>query len=103
MTHSCTVSWAVSYLLSVWLQHALHLLLVFGAAKGGYWRSLFVMYATYSVSIALSPLVNAGLINYLHTSHTLAWFGTVASTGILNYFTVSAAMSGSSADQTKRS
>ncbi|KAG5178470.1 hypothetical protein JKP88DRAFT_80881 [Tribonema minus] len=95
-----TVSWAVSYLISVWLQHSLHTLLVFGrSSEGGYWTSLAVTYATYSVSIALSPVVNAALINYVGLSHSLAWFGTLASTGVLNYFTVSKAMSTADKDQ----
>lgn len=87
-----TVSWALSYLISVWLQHFLNTILVFGRNKNGYWSSLAKTYMTYTISIVLSPIVNMGLINYLNFGHQMAWFGTLASTGMLNYFTVSAAM-----------
>ena len=71
------------------MQHTLNELLVFGRSKGGYWKALGITYLTYSVSLAISPFINSLLINSLGASHSVAWFGTLASTGLLNFFTVS--------------
>mmetsp|Transcript_33457 Transcript_33457/g.42123 ORF Transcript_33457/g.42123 Transcript_33457/m.42123 type:complete len:144 (-) Transcript_33457:196-627(-) len=95
-----SVSWAISYLISVWFQHLLHQALVFGMSSN-YWSSLFVTYATYSLSIVISPFLSS-FFSYMGISHSMCWFLTVGSTGVLNYFLVSKAMDTEKDESTKQ-
>ncbi|CAM9370717.1 unnamed protein product [Phaeothamnion confervicola] len=87
-----SVSWTLSYFISIWLQHALNALIVFGMPEK-YWRGLGATYATYSITLGLSPLVNAAIIASIpNCTPTTAWWGTLGATGCINYLTVSSAM-----------
>ncbi|CAM9135542.1 unnamed protein product [Heterosigma akashiwo] len=85
------VSFTVSYLISVWFQHLLHQVLVFGSSSN-YWSSLFATYATYALSIVASPICSSFFSTYLGASQSTCWLLTVGSTGVMNYFLVSKAM-----------
>ena len=78
---------------SIFWQHALHRHLVFGATAP-YLPSLLKTYAAYTVSIVLSPIMNEFLVSYVGLSETLAWGGSTAFLGVLNYFVVGKAAFG---------
>jgi putative flippase GtrA len=81
-----TVCWTLSYILSIWIRHYSHRLLVFGEYEGTYCSSLSRTYFTYSSSIVISMVTNHLLVNYLFLSHRVAWIVTMLWTGIYNYF-----------------
>lgn len=81
-----TVCWTLSYILSIWIRHYSHRLLVFGEYEGTYCSSLSKTYLTYSSSILISMVTNHLLVNYLMLSHRTAWIITMLWTGIYNYF-----------------
>jgi len=58
--HKATLAWVTSYLSSIPLQHFFNLFLVFGSTLH-YWKSLGVSYAAYSMSVAISSILNAVL------------------------------------------
>eukprot|EP01127_Copromyxa_protea_P002814 TRINITY_DN12753_c0_g1_i1.p1 TRINITY_DN12753_c0_g1~~TRINITY_DN12753_c0_g1_i1.p1 ORF type:complete len:144 (-),score=18.13 TRINITY_DN12753_c0_g1_i1:65-460(-) len=81
--------WTLSYLLSIVWQHALHRAIVFGSSQP-YFKSLISTYAAYSVGIVLS-MVLMWVLERLQIDGTVSWFIGLIFTGVLNYFTVSAA------------
>lgn len=81
-----TVCWTLSYILSIWIRHYSHRLLVFGEYEGTYCSSLSRTYLTYSSSIIISMVTNHLLVNYLMMTHRVAWIITMLWTGIYNYF-----------------
>ena len=85
-----TLSWTLSYTLSIVLRHQSHRLLVFGDYADGYLASLARTYMTYSSAIVVSMLINHTLVGYFDISYRLAWIITMLSTGIYNYFTLKA-------------
>mmetsp|Transcript_43340 Transcript_43340/g.86108 ORF Transcript_43340/g.86108 Transcript_43340/m.86108 type:complete len:153 (+) Transcript_43340:80-538(+) len=81
-----TVCWTLSYIMSIWIRHYSHRLLVFGEYEGTYCSSLSRTYLTYSSSIVISMMTNHFLVNYMMFSHRAAWLVTMLWTGIFNYF-----------------
>lgn len=81
-----TVCWTLSYIISIWIRHYSHRLLVFGEYEGTYCSSLSRTYLTYSSSIIISMFSNHFIVNYLLLSHRTAWVVTMLWTGIFNYF-----------------
>lgn len=79
-----TVCWTVSYILSIWIRHYSHKLLVFGDYGGSYLASLARTYLTYSGSIVLSIITNLVLVQQVGMSHRQAWIFTMLWTGITN-------------------
>eukprot|EP01130_Rhizamoeba_saxonica_P000491 TRINITY_DN10472_c0_g1_i2.p1 TRINITY_DN10472_c0_g1~~TRINITY_DN10472_c0_g1_i2.p1 ORF type:complete len:138 (+),score=10.37 TRINITY_DN10472_c0_g1_i2:39-452(+) len=80
-------AWTLSYMLSIIWQHALHTFMVFGASKGGYWKSLFWTYVSYSIGIIASHFIMF-ILEYINLEYRIAWLITLVATGCLNYFTV---------------
>lgn len=76
-----TLSWLVSYFLSIVWQHALHQYIVFGVSAD-YWSSLLWTYISYSGSLLLSTILNWILVENLHVNHNVAWVVTLLSTGM---------------------
>lgn len=81
-----TICWTLSYILSIWVRHYSHKLLVFGDYEGTYCSSLTRTYMTYSSSIILSMVTNRLLVTVFFLTHQQAWFVTMLWTGIYNYF-----------------
>jgi putative flippase GtrA len=77
----------VSYAASIWWQHALHRMLVFGDGAP-YWQSLLRMYLSYSVSLVLSAALNYGMVELVHLNRDVAWAAGILSTGLINYLVV---------------
>ncbi len=69
---------------------------------GRYWNSLFKTYLAYSLSLLLSTGANHVLVSVFGVNHRIAFVLTLVTTGILNYFTVSAAFKDSPNDQTAK-
>ncbi len=97
MENNSTMSWVVSYMLSIWIQYELHSRIVFNSRneKGNskpYHVRLLMTYAVYSFSMVLSTIVNYVCNVYLHIDHRIVWLLSVASTGIVNYFAVKSYM-----------
>jgi len=82
-----TLAWTVSYMISIAWQHSLHRWIVFGS-RGDYWKSLIWTYASYTVSLIVSTLMNDVLTQTIKFPHQLAWVLTLGATGVLNYFAV---------------
>ena len=80
-----TVAWFLSYVISIWIQHALHATLVYGWVFS-YWKGLLATYTGYSLALFASVPINAGLVNYLRATVSEAWIGTLVLTGMANYF-----------------
>lgn len=95
-----TVCWTLSYILSIWIRHFSHRLLVFGEYEGTYLSSLSRTYLTYSSSIIISMVTNHMIISVLHFTHWQAWIITMLWTGLYNYFMLKASWK-SSADKEK--
>jgi hypothetical protein len=85
-----TVTWTVSYIISILWQHSLHRLLVFGTSAP-YVSSLLKVYVAYALSIASSSVINFLLVAYVGASHRQAWVLTLVITGVLNMYTVKTA------------
>jgi hypothetical protein len=85
-----TVSWTLSYTLSIMIRHQSHRLLVFGDYDGGYLVSLARTYMTYSSAIVISMIANHTLVGYFGLRYRVAWIATMLFTGIYNYFTLKA-------------
>ena len=83
-----TVAFFFAYLVSIWIQHALHSTLVFGWVKP-YWTGLFSTYTGYSLALFASTPLNMFLVNYIHLNAGQAWLGSLIVTGIGNYFLLS--------------
>jgi hypothetical protein len=81
-----TVCWTLSYIISIWIRHYSHRIIVFGEFEGTYCASLARTYLAYSSSIIASALTNHALVQYLSLTHKQAWVVTMLWTGILNYF-----------------
>ena len=91
-----TVSWTVSYVLTIALRHETHRIFVFGAYEGSYWRNLGKMYMTYATTIAASIVLRSMLAHaaeYLPpillayaSARTYGYFATMLFTGIFSYF-----------------
>lgn len=84
---SASNCWALSYMISIIWQHALHRYLVFGGS-GNYWSTLLWSYVVYSASIILSTVCIQILVEYLSFGHQLAWIISLLFTGVINYFAV---------------
>lgn len=82
-----TVAWTVAYLLSIVWQHALHRHLVFGTSSP-YWSSLFWTYASYTLSIVLSAVINHALVAWIGLHHRISFGLTLIITGVINYRTL---------------
>ena len=80
-----TVAWFLSYVISIWIQHALHATLVYGWVFS-YWKGLLATYTGYSLALFASVPINAVLVNYLRATVSEAWIGTLVLTGMANYF-----------------
>ena len=80
-----TVAWFLSYVISIWIQHALHATLVYGWVFS-YWKGLLATYTGYSLALFASVPINAVLVNYLRATVSEAWIGTLVLTGTANYF-----------------
>ena len=80
-----TVAWFLSYLISIWIQHALHAILVYGWVFS-YWKGLLATYTGYSLALFASVPINAVLVNFLRATVSEAWIGTLVLTGMANYF-----------------
>ena len=85
-----TFAWCISYMMSIWWQHALHRYMVFGA-EGPYWNSLIWTYVAYTLSLLLSTGGNFFLASVLGLNHQISFLVSLVGTGVLNYFTVSEA------------
>ena len=80
-----TVAWFLSYVISIWLQHALHAALVYGWGDS-YWKGLIATYTGYSMALFSSVPINAFLVNKLELTVSGAWTGTLVLTGMANLF-----------------
>ena len=89
-----TVAWFLSYLVSIWLQHWLIATLVYGWTTA-YWPGLVATYTGYSGALVVSVPINAGLVQYLDFTASMAWVGTLCITGIANYFLLGWLLGGS--------
>ena len=83
--YKSSVVFGVCYVVSCLWQHALHRHLVFGT-NGPYLKSLLGFYASYSISIVLSPIINAILTVYVGLSMEMAYWATLVIGGVVNYF-----------------
>lgn len=83
-----------SYFISCLWQHALHRYLVFGCAGSAYITSLLAFYATYSLSVAASPVVNGALTVGMGLGMDAAYWLSLAIIGVMNYFTAGKVMGG---------
>ena len=81
-----TVCWTLSYIISIWVRHFSHRILVFGEYEGTYCASLSKTYLTYSSSIVISMVTNWVIVNQMEFSHRQAWVFTMLWTGLWNYF-----------------
>jgi hypothetical protein len=88
-----TVAWAISYAISIWVQHWLHATLVYGW-RTSYVQGLITTYAGYSVSYLASIPINEGLV-LVGCSATVAWALTLFLTGCANYFLFQRLLGGS--------
>ena len=86
-----SVSFFIAYLISIWLQHFLHSVLVYGWVQS-YWSGLFSTYTGYSLALVLSTPINYVLVEYIKLGASGAWLGTLIITGIGNYFLLSLLM-----------
>lgn len=77
----------MAYIASIWWQHLLHRVLVFGSGAK-YWTSLAMTYGTYTLSWVLSTGAQYVLTAHLFVDHRTAWALTLVGTGFLNYFTL---------------
>lgn len=82
-----TVAWSISYIMDIYVQYFLHEWLVFGKQPDRC-KAIIGCYFSYTTAIVLSIIINGFLINQMAYSNNLAWFLTLALTGILNYFLV---------------
>eukprot|EP01138_Halocafeteria_seosinensis_P002373 gb/GECG01002430.1/.p1 GENE.gb/GECG01002430.1/~~gb/GECG01002430.1/.p1 ORF type:complete len:147 (+),score=9.03 gb/GECG01002430.1/:1-441(+) len=96
--YKTTISWNLSYILSIVWQHLLHQWLVFGFAKN-YLSSLLSMYAAYAASIALSTAFTFILEQWVGLTGSWAFGVSTAATGVINYFTVKSAFELSSGNK----
>lgn len=85
-----TVCWTISYILSIWIRHFSHRILVFGEYEGTYISSLIKTYLTYSSSIVISIITNHYIVSLFQRTHKEAWIITMLWTGIYNYFMLKA-------------
>ncbi len=83
-----TVCWTLSYILSIWVRHTSHRILVFGEFEGTYLSSLGKTYSIYSSSILLSMTLNFVMGSWFMMSHSQALVCTVIPTGLYNYFMI---------------
>ena len=96
-----TVAWFLSYVVSIWLQHALHATLVYGWVTS-YWKGLIATYTGYSMALFSSVPINAGLVNKLEFTASGAWMGTLVLTGMANYFLLGLLLDGNKHDDVKQ-
>eukprot|EP00039_Didymoeca_costata_P005832 m.85086 g.85086 ORF g.85086 m.85086 type:complete len:143 (+) comp12994_c0_seq1:245-673(+) len=87
-----TVAFFLSYLISIWMQHALHATLVYGWGEIGYIKGLIATYGAYSFALIASVPINAGLVHTLSFTVFQAWLGTLILTGCFNYFIIGLVM-----------
>ena len=83
--HIITLCWFVSYLVSTGVQHVLHSSLVYGFPEGSFVAGLMGTYAGYSLALAASVPINAGMVGAGMTA-SQAWASTLVLTGVANYF-----------------
>ncbi|GMH72068.1 hypothetical protein TL16_g05820 [Triparma laevis f. inornata] len=84
-----TMTWAVSFWLSIVFRHTSHRYIVFGGYSGGYASSLTRMYLSYTGIVVLSTVFNYFMINS-GINRWKAWAITVVWTGVINFFIVKA-------------
>mmetsp|Transcript_15459 Transcript_15459/g.21555 ORF Transcript_15459/g.21555 Transcript_15459/m.21555 type:complete len:135 (+) Transcript_15459:57-461(+) len=87
--YKATFCWLFSYLVSIIWQMELHARIVFKTPITNYWKSLAQVYSAYAVSIGLSTVIDSVLVYQFGLDHRVAWFATLAITGVLNYYLVS--------------
>jgi len=95
-----TVCWTASYILSIWVRHFSHRILVFGDYEGTYLASLMRTYLTYSSSILISMVTNHFIVSFLMFTHREAWVITMLWTGLYNYFMLKASWRGTITEKT---
>ena len=93
-----TIAWFLSYVISIWFQHALHATLVYGWVTS-YWRGLLATYTGYSIALFSSVPINALLVNTLKFGASEAWIGTLILTGMANYFLLGKLLRGKNDDK----
>ena len=95
-----TVAWFLSYVISIWFQHALHATLVYGW-RTSYMKGLIATYTGYSMALFSSVPINAMLVNKFEFTASGAWMGTLVLTGIANYFLLGLLLGGNKLDDVK--
>ena len=95
-----TVAWFLSYVISIWFQHALHATLVYGW-RTSYIKGLIATYTGYSMALFSSVPINAILVNKFEFTASGAWTGTLVLTGIANYFLLGLLLGGNKLDDVK--
>jgi hypothetical protein len=71
-----TICWTLSYIISIWVRHSSHRVIVFGEYEGTYFSSLLKTYITYSSSIIVSMFSNHFFVSWFLLSHQQAWIIT---------------------------
>lgn len=87
LDYRASISWFVSYVLSILWQHALHRYLVFGT-QNSYWKTLFWTYVSYTLSLVISPAIIYLLVDYMGMYYQLGWVISLCATGLFNWVTL---------------
>mmetsp|Transcript_16606 Transcript_16606/g.21608 ORF Transcript_16606/g.21608 Transcript_16606/m.21608 type:complete len:224 (-) Transcript_16606:126-797(-) len=89
--HATTISFFISYLLQIVVQHVMNAALVFGLdtiQEGKYFKSLIACYMTYSTTLVASTAMNAALLAN-GVPKTFAFWTTLYGFGIINFILLS--------------
>lgn len=81
-----TISWFLSYIITILRQHSLHRQFTFTTHKTPYWRSLMKAFVMYFSSLCLSSGLNYLMIEVLHINHRITWATCLIVTAFMSLF-----------------
>ena len=80
------VSWSISYVLGIILQHWMHYRLTFTNSEATYISSLGGAYFSYAIVLVFSTLANFGFVEIIEIGHQVSWILTTIISAVLSYF-----------------
>ena len=86
LQYKATLTWSIAYILAIFRQHALHFFFTFKESESSYYKSLIGAFSVYGAGWFLTTGVNSVLISVVKMNHQIAFFVTVGSGVVFNYF-----------------
>tara|TARA_Y100000588_G_scaffold355897_1_gene411563 strand:- start:24 stop:425 length:402 start_codon:yes stop_codon:yes gene_type:complete len=86
LEYRASISWSVSYVAGVIIQHGMHYSLTFRESESNYFDSLRGAYFSYSLVLLFSTVFNGIIVEIIEIGHQISWFLTTIISAVMSYF-----------------